>query len=820
MPTRAGRLSDPAATVCAVGFLGPAARRRAPRARAGPVLFCALGALALAVEIGSPASAAVDPAPRAPRPVVEAPQAGDDHPGLLERRRRAARDAAVQGVLDGRLQQGPDGVVELPSTSDTGSAVGTEPLPGPSTTPYAEVAATGTDRVFTLLVDFGPGDYGDRTWNGPVHGELPERSEDGLDAGLDGSAAHYERLLFGADAGSLRSYLRAQSGGRYTIDGTVQGWVAVPYNAARYGADDCSGDCDERVAEFVADAMDAFVADFYASSPAGSLAAFLAPYDQRDRYDSDADGSFSEPDGYLDRVLLVFAGAGQDATGGVDQLRTRFASISGDTVGPGGPTRNPLGGHELGSSGLWVDAYSAVPEDVGLGTLVHAYGHELGLPDLSDPAGSAAVDSSVQFWSPMAGGGRLAALGRAGAAGRAADGAGTSAPGTAAPDFLAVERLQLGWLDDHQVLAAEQSQTVRLVDRLTGRQSGSQPGAPPGDGVSAAVVTLGDLAFPVRLATPAEGARAFVAAVGPSSAAVLAVPLPNAAGRVTWRQWTDVETTFDTVRVQALDRSGWRDIAPVTTGRTGWVTRSAPVPLGAERLRFVYTTDHLVTGPGVLIDDIQVGTEAAEGAEHGLPPGWTATGWESGDGTVSSAAAGYYIAERRDLSGYDEVLRAGAFVADLRRGGDVVDHFGYEDGVLMTFWDARAADNAVSAHAGSGRLLVVDARPAALETASGGAAPPGLHPFDAPFGLSWLRGFAVDAYAVAPSGELTADRVRVRAQPPVPTFDDTDPRYASGSAGAPRLPGAGVSMTVTAETESATTVRFEPPAPRAVTGAP
>lgn len=815
MPARPGRawagLSDPAATLWHMRPRGPREHGRTWAARS--LLICGLAGLSLAL-LGPPAAAAVDPAPRVPRPLVEAPPVGDDHPSLVEGRRRAARDLALQGVLDGRLAVGAAGVVQLPiAPNGAPSSVGSD-LPMAPTTSYAERGVTGTDRVFTLLVDFGPGDYAGRTWNGPVHGDLPQQPgwlAEGLGAGLDDGSARYERLLFGPHAGSLRSYLRAQSSGRYAIEGTVHGWVGVPYNAAYYGADDCGGaDCDERVAAFVADAMDAFVADFYADTPAGNLASFLAPYDTWDRYDSDADGTFSEPDGYLDRVLLVFAGSSQDATGTADRLRSRFGS-GGEASGTSNPAPDPPRGHELGSSGIRVDTFSAVPEDVGLGTLVHTYGHELGLADLSDPAGAATVDSSVQFWSPMAGGGRLGAVADPPAL-EAADGAGDLAPGTTAPDLLALERLQLGWLDAHLVVAPEQSQTVRLVD--------APSRAPPRDGVAAAVVPLGDLPSPVRLAAPAVGDRAFVSAGGPSSEAVLELPLLGTEGRVIWRQWTDTEAIVDTVRVQALDRAGWRDIAPVLSGRTGWLSRSAPVPVGARALRFVYSTDHLITGSGVLIDDVRAGAAPAEGAENGLPAGWTATGWAPGDGTVLSAAPGYYIAERRDLTGYDDALRSGPFVADLRRGASSVDHFGYEGGVLLTFWDARAGDNAVSTHAGSGRLLVVDARPTPLETTSGGVAPAGLHPFDAPFGRSWLRGFAVDGYSVGPTGELTADRVRVRAQPPVATFDDLDPAYAAGAAGTPRLPGVGVTMTVMTEGQAATTVRFAPSGARPTVGSP
>lgn len=757
-------------------FARPRGARSVRSARVASAAAGAVAALALSGLMG-PAMAAAE---AAPRPPAEVAPLGDDYPSQLEQRRRDAREVAVRGVLDGSLAVAPgDTVVELPGrdASLLPPAVG-----APATSPYAEIATTGTDRVLTVLVDFGTGDYAGRTWNGPVHGQLPEPDRDRdlvTPRPPSDGAAHYDQLLFGSSAPSLRDYLAAQSGGRYSVDGTVHDWVKVPYNAAYYGVDACDGaDCPERVAALAADAMDAFVDDFYARDLTGDLAAYLEPFDQRDPYDADGDGDFDEPDGYVDRVVLVFAGSGQETSGDPDAVRGRYGSMSfenGDD--PGAGTR----GHPIGSSGLSVDSFVAAPEDIGLGGLVHLYGHALGLPDLADPSASPTVDSNVAFWSPMATGGRLGS----------ADATGNRGLGTTAPDLLAAERMFLGWLDV-EVVGPDVDRTVEL-------------------GTGAALVPVGALTGSTTLAAPADGTRAFAATIGSSADAVLQRPLRGDEGRVSWQQWTDVEPAFDTVRVQALDDGTWRDIAPVSTGRSGWTSRSAPLPDGATMLRFVYSTDAVSSGPGAMLDDIRVGDEPAEGAEDGMPDGWTATGWEAGDGTVPTTAPGFYLAERRAYAKYDAALEVGPYVADPRTGATWVDRFGYEDGVLVTFWDGRAADNVVSAHPGSGRLLVVDARPETVPTISGADAPLGIGPFDATFGTTWTRGFTVDAYALAPGGEIMADRVRVRAQPPVPTFDDTDVRYADGSAGQPRLPGVGVTMTVVDTDAAATTVRFGAP---------
>lgn len=763
-------------------------------AAARALALCTLPALACVGALAGPASAAEG---SAPRPRVEVAPADDDHPSLLELRRRTAHDVAVRGVLDGSITALPgETVVALPGRSQP-LLTGT-----PTTSAYTEIATTGTDRVLTILVDFGTGDFAGRTWNGPAHGRLTDAA--GQQTPYYASVERFEQLLFGPER-SLRDYVDVQSGGRYGVGGAVHGWVTVPHNAAYYGVDWCAGtDCPDRVARFVADAMDAFVGDFYAHDPAGDLAAHLAPYDRRDRYDADLDGEFDEPDGYIDRLVLVFAGQGQEDSGEADALHSRYGSVSGDnldlidTASPpalpraaadvigaesgSGPLGDVRGGHPVGGSGLWVDTFLAVPEDVGLGKLFHLFGHDLGLVHLGDPAATIDVDANVRFWSPMAAGGRLGYVGHAG----------PDQLDAAPPNLLAAERLLLGWLAP-EVVRPTDDRTVELTDGV------------------AAVVPLGALGATTTLSAPATGARAFVTTAGSSAEAVLQRPLAGEEGRVTWRQWTDVEPLFDTLRVQALTAAGWRDIAPVSTGRWGWTSRSAPLPEGASSVRFVYATDLVATGRGVLIDDIAVGSEPTEGGEGGLPAGWTATGWEVGDGTVQAAGPGYYLAERRAHVGYDAALEYAPYVADPRSGTDATDHFAYEDGVLVTFWDGRVADNAVTAHPGSGRLLVVDARPAPVQTVSGAEAPLGIGPFDAAFGTAWTHGFTVDTYALTPGGAIAADQVRVRAQPPAPTFDDREGRFASGGKGQLQLPGAGVTMTVVAEHETTTAVRFGAP---------
>ena len=69
--------------------------------------------------------------------------------------------------------------------------------------------------------------------------------------------------------------------------------------------------------------------------------------------------------------------------------RTRARTPSGATAGtPSHPTRastgpadNPVGGTQIGNTGVWIGDYTIQPENGGRSVFYHEYGHDLGLPD-------------------------------------------------------------------------------------------------------------------------------------------------------------------------------------------------------------------------------------------------------------------------------------------------------------------------------------------------------------------------------------------------------------------------------------------------------
>ncbi|MGW0568649.1 immune inhibitor A domain-containing protein [Streptomyces tauricus] len=313
-------------------------------------------------------------------------------------------------------------------------------------------AVRGEDKVFVLPVEFA--DY--------VHNRIPEpdRAVDNSTVwNVDYSRDYYQRQIFGTAGGeggdSLKAYLVRQSSGAYTISGAVHDWTRVGRPLAHYGTDACKKQgkpisayyCNQQL---VSDGLDQWYKDQRASGrTVASLRKYLATYDTWDRHDHDRDGVFGEPDGYLDRVMLMFAGESQVNGGGVngsDAIGSHRGTVShlqtgAGKLGPAGGSKN--GGSEIGDSGIWVDDYTMTNENRGLGTLAHEYGHDLGLPDLYDTSGA---ENSAGFWSVMAQGSLLS---------------GDDELAAYPADLGAWARLRLGWLD-HVTVEAGTSSTVTL----------------------------------------------------------------------------------------------------------------------------------------------------------------------------------------------------------------------------------------------------------------------------------------------------------------------------------------------------------------------
>ena len=94
---------------------------------------------------------------------------------------------------------------------------------------------------------------------------------------------------------------------------------------------------------------------------------------------------------------------------------------------------------------------------------------------------------------------------------------------------------------------------------------------------------------------------------------------------------------------------------------------------------------------------------------------------------------------------------------------DWVDHFRYQDGLLLSYWDGSQSDNNTSEHPGQGLILPIDAHPQALLYPQGTVAAARYQAYDSTFGKQRTDGFQV---------HRRDEPWRVTSRPAVSVFDD------------------------------------------------
>jgi immune inhibitor A len=161
------------------------------------------------------------------------------------------------------------------------------------------------------------------------------------------------------------------------------------------------------------------------------------------------------------------------------------------------------------------------------------------------------------------------------------------------------------------------------------------------------------------------------------------------------------------------------------TGSSGrdWVDLTADLSaFGGQTVTigFRYWTDTYVIETGLMVDEISISGFPVDGAES--DPGWSFGGFHLTTGTESKLFSHYYVAEYRTYKGYDSTLQVGPYYfgyLDDPLLQNLIDHFAYQDGLLLNYWDTSQLDNATSAHPGQGQILPIDAHPEALYRSDG-----------------------------------------------------------------------------------------------------
>ncbi|AUZ88558.1 hypothetical protein CVO76_13605 [Arthrobacter agilis] len=341
----------------------------------------------------------------------------DDRSDPAAEERRDLNQQGLAKVLSGEAK-----------VEDRGGSKAVKVAPGQ----WAQYGLQDSDQILSFLVDFG--DKIDPRFPtstaGPTHNAIkePNRVVDNSTYWSDTfDREHYLDMFFSEEGESLKGVYEEMSSGRYTVDGDVSDWVTVPYNSASYGETESQAD----MTRFVQDTANAWYdSQVAAGKTAAEIDAYLATFDQWDRYDFDKDGDFDEADGYIDHFQAIHAGEGEEAGAASSAIWSHRWAVGQAGRGTSGPAANPFGGIKIGDSDIWIRDYTTEPENGGLGVFAHEYGHDLGLPDLYDTSGG---ENGTGFWTLMSSGSWL--------------GHGDGSIGTTPNHMGAWEKLQLGWLD-------------------------------------------------------------------------------------------------------------------------------------------------------------------------------------------------------------------------------------------------------------------------------------------------------------------------------------------------------------------------------------
>lgn len=653
---------------------------------------------------------------------------------------------------------------------------------------YVELRREKEDLIFTVLGEFGtqihPALGGAP---GPLHNQIPEpdRTVDNSTIWApDFSRTYFDELLFSGKPGavSMRNFYIELSSNRYTVDGEVTDWVTAPFNANRYD-DDVTYSCTfpgvpgtypcAGVWLFLRDSLSGwYSAQVAAGKTPAQVNAELAKFDVWDRNDYDGDGNFDEPDGYIDHFQAVHAGMGEEVGGGAQGgaaiwSHRWFAYYN--LEGLLGPEFNKAGGVRIGNSDYWVGDYTVEPENGGVGVFAHEFGHDLDLPDLYDTNGG---DNSTGFWTLMS-------SGSYGSDGKVDIGSKPVHMG-------AWEKLQLGWLKYDVAHAGKRSEHKLGPATYNTRQA-------------QALITV----LPDNVIGPYAGNAFYYSGSGALLDTTMSrsITLPTGSPVLSAQVQYDIEADWDYAYVIVVD-GGTTHLVPTslstTTNPNGQnfgqgITGSSSfewVPLSVDLSAFAgktvqiglwYWTDGFVNGLGLLLDDIRITGQLADGAEVTVP--WVYSPPSGGFRVVQGDLGSFfnaYVAEFRQYRGYDKSLRTGPYVfgnLNSPQLQDWVTHFPYQEGLLISYWDARFADNNTSSHPGQGLILPIDAHPTPLMRVDGVAWSSRYQSFDSPFGLER-------------TDRLTLRRLGVdheyRSQSGVPVFDDRRQHWR------PETPAAGV----------------------------
>lgn len=573
-------------------------------------------------------------------------------------------------------------------------------------TPETYSGEQRTAKVLAILMDFQDFKHNDN------------RPEDTAMYYADYAASHYQDLLFGDTyAGpnnesliTMRSHYEQQSGGSYSVSGSVAGWYTASQNAAFYGK---NPDGDARA--LIKEALAAASAD-----PSVNL----ADYDQEDRYDLDGDGDLWEPDGLVDHIMVFHASVGEEAGGGQlgeDAIWSHRWNLGG-VVTTGTPSNAPYWGGMMAAYD-----YTIQPADAAAGVATHEYGHDLGLPDEYDTQYTG-TGEPVSYWSIMSSGSWAGKI-----------------PGTEPTGFSAWSKEFLqntmggNWL--HGVTVHSDDIGANGFEALLDQAASK--------GTNSDAIRIDLPAKEKIIAIPTSGDLAFFSGSGNDLANAMYTGV-NLTGvtqaALSFKAWFDIEQDWDYGYVIVFDELGGQHMLAgnistsanpygqnfgngFTGNSNGWVDAEFDLSAFAGQnitVMFYYWTDGYVANPGFFADDISVMADGnsllADNADSNSV--FALDGFTTNNGR--SYSEHYYLVEWRTHSGVDMGL------ANIMRAGQPMP---FNEGMLVWYVDNSFDNNWTGAHPGDGFVGVVDADQHGLSWSDGNPASTRYQIHDAAFSL-------------------------------------------------------------------------------------
>ncbi len=635
---------------------------------------------------------------------------------------------------------------------------------------YVELAREGEGAIWTVL-----GEFADFPHNNIAQ---PDRKVDNTTIWApDFSRAYFMDLLFNEAPGanSMRNFYIEQSSNRYTVHGDVTDWVQAPGNACDYDDGDPGPGDAQHVWQFLIDTVNGwYTAQIAAGKTPEQINQYLKQFDKWDRYDYNDDGNFDEPDGYIDTFQSVHAGEGNEAGGGAlgdCAIWSHSWSVYPDATGTIGPDINKLGGIQIGESDYWVGKYTIQPENGGVGVFTHEFGHDLGLPDLYDTAGG---ENGTGFWTLMSSGSWM--------------NDGTVDIGSRPSHMGAWEKYQLGWLNYEVAQAGVKSvHKIGPMEFNTRQAQGLFVILPKKPVVSNIGAAFAGAAYYYSSAGDGLNNFMYKAFSLPANSTLTAKVKYNI--ELDWdyayliysvdngATWTPIQTNLSVTTNPHQQNFGYG----ITGISSGWVDLTANLPTGNVLLGFRYWTDANTGGFGFMVDDISVNGGTVDGAE--TDAGWTykpTTGFHVTNGVETALYSQYYVAEYRTYKGYDSTLKVGPYYFGYLNDsnlGNYVDHFSYQDGLLINLWDTSQRNNQTARHAGAGLLLPIDAHFAALRNVNGAVWRNRIQSYDSTF--------TVERTDAIPNIHVNSVLSPIPSLPGVKVFDDRtlywDPANPQGS---------------------------------------